>query len=462
MFARLRLQRLSSFSSRFVTVERTVLHRSPIALTPYRADGTIDAGELERFVARAYTDAGIAPETIDTGAVILTGTALERRNAAEIGELFARQGGRFVCVTAGHKLEAILSAHGSGAVARSRREGATVLNVDVGGGTAKLALVDRGEVVATTTIAAGARLVAFDREGRLERLERAARPFARRAGVTLRPGTTLSAEERSALAEVMAQAIATAARSRPLPAELAELQLLDQLPSSPEPAVVTVSGGVGELLAHPSSQDHGDLGHELAAALRTADLRAPVAEPDDAIRATVVGASQFSVQLSGNTIYVSDERLLPLHNVPVVPVQIPSEDPTPADVEVAVRAAVARAGHGDRPLAIALPFRGEPRYARLRAIAEGLDAAVGGRRPLVAELAGDVALSIGRILAKELGRDGGIVVLDDLELADLDYIDIGAILRPANVVPVVVKSLVFPEDPPPRQRPPSPRRARRA
>src|SRR5689334_10928750 len=57
LFARLHLQRLSdSLSSRFVVTERTVLHKTPILLTPYRADGLIDVGELERFVHRAYAD----------------------------------------------------------------------------------------------------------------------------------------------------------------------------------------------------------------------------------------------------------------------------------------------------------------------------------------------------------------------------------------------------------------------
>ncbi|MGH2378777.1 MAG: ethanolamine ammonia-lyase reactivating factor EutA, partial [Candidatus Limnocylindria bacterium] len=157
MFSRLRLQRLASFSSRFVPVEREVLHRSPILFTPYRSDGSIDADALGAFIDRAYADANLAPDEVDTGAVILTGHALESRNAAEIGALFAAHGGKFVCATAGHRLEAILAAHGSGAVARSRRDASAVLNVDVGGGTTKLALTREGRVVATSALRAGAR-----------------------------------------------------------------------------------------------------------------------------------------------------------------------------------------------------------------------------------------------------------------------------------------------------------------
>ena len=52
LFARLHLQRLTeSLSSRFVVVERHVLHRSPILLTPYRPEsGLIDVEALARFV----------------------------------------------------------------------------------------------------------------------------------------------------------------------------------------------------------------------------------------------------------------------------------------------------------------------------------------------------------------------------------------------------------------------------
>jgi len=158
MFARLRLQRLAdSLSSRYVVVERTVLHRSPIVLTPYAAGDLIDATALAADIATWYSSAGLTRADVDTGAVILTGTALESRNARELADLFADEGGAFVCATAGHALEARLAAHGSGSVARSRREHTTILHVDVGGGTTKLAQIEDGAIVATTAIAVGAR-----------------------------------------------------------------------------------------------------------------------------------------------------------------------------------------------------------------------------------------------------------------------------------------------------------------
>ncbi|MGH2379100.1 MAG: ethanolamine ammonia-lyase reactivating factor EutA, partial [Candidatus Limnocylindria bacterium] len=221
-----------------------------------------------------------------------------------------------------------------------------------------------------------------------------------------------------------------------------DIALLDPLPAGPRPTVVTFSGGVAEHLYGRDAAGHGDLGLELAAALRerVADLPGTLDRADEGIRATVIGASQFSVHLSGSTIFVSDERLLPLRDVPVV---LAAASGAAAEVERGVRAAIERSGHGDGAVVVALPFHAEPRYATLRALAEGLARGVGARRPLVAALTGDVAHSVGRILASELGVIGGVVLIDDVRLEDLDYVDVGAVMRPAGFVPVVVKTLVL-------------------
>ena len=163
MFSRVHLQRLSeALSSRFVVVNREMLWRSPILLTPYSSGRTIDAERLGAFISDSYKEAGLTPEDIDSGAVILTGEALKRRNSRAIADLFADQSGKFVCALAGHHLEAVMAAHGSGAVEYSRRHHKTVLNVDIGGGTTKLALAHGGRLLGHAAVAVGGRLVAFD------------------------------------------------------------------------------------------------------------------------------------------------------------------------------------------------------------------------------------------------------------------------------------------------------------
>src|SRR5262249_54012551 len=153
MFARVHLARLATgLSSRFVVVERKILWQSPILLTPYLPDFTIDTGRLSEFITRCYDAAGLKPANVDTGAVILTGEALKRRNARAIPALFSAESGKFVCASAGHHMECQMAAHGSGAVKLSASRSKTVLNVDIGGGTTKLALIKNGDVLATIAL----------------------------------------------------------------------------------------------------------------------------------------------------------------------------------------------------------------------------------------------------------------------------------------------------------------------
>src|SRR5512142_847306 len=112
----------TALSSGFSVVRREIVYRSPVLLTPYAAADTIDVARLEEFIGDAYRQAGMSPECIHTGAVIITGEAAKKVNAARIIELFARHSGKFVCATAGPVLEARLAAHGSGAVELSRED----------------------------------------------------------------------------------------------------------------------------------------------------------------------------------------------------------------------------------------------------------------------------------------------------------------------------------------------------
>src|SRR3954453_20685226 len=176
LFAKITLQRQSQgLSSRFAVVDRQVIWRSPIMLTPFLPDGTIDADGLASFIHDAYLEAGFARSAIDSGAVSLTGEAIKRTNSRAIDELFADEAGKFVCATAGHVLEARLAAHGSGAVRLSKQRGTCVLHVDIGGGTTKLALIEEGTVLGVSAFAVGGRLIATDAYGRWTRVDDSAR-----------------------------------------------------------------------------------------------------------------------------------------------------------------------------------------------------------------------------------------------------------------------------------------------
>src|SRR5258705_1500111 len=196
MFARVQLQRLGPARwSRFGVVNRRIIWQSPILLTPYLSDYTIDVDELAGFIGGCYQYADLEPADIDSGAVILTGEAIKRRNARAIADLFSEEAGRFVCASAGHHMECQLSAHGSGAVALSRGHNATLLNVDIGGGTTKLTLIEKGRILATLAIAVGVRLFVEDARRGLVGIEDPAGGVAATPGAELKLGEHLKAED---------------------------------------------------------------------------------------------------------------------------------------------------------------------------------------------------------------------------------------------------------------------------
>ena len=125
---------------------------------------------LGALIDRAYHEAEVSPHDVDIGVVLLTGEALRRANAENIAHVIAHKGGEFLSASAGHHMESNLAAHGSGAVDLSGMESSCVLNVDIGGGTTKLALVRNGVLAQTAAFHVGGRLLVWDEYRRITRL----------------------------------------------------------------------------------------------------------------------------------------------------------------------------------------------------------------------------------------------------------------------------------------------------
>jgi ethanolamine utilization protein EutA len=451
LFAKVLLQRQTQgLSSRFIVTDRQVLWRSPILLTPFLPDGTIDAHRLAHFIHDAYHGAGLRRRDIDSGAVILTGEAIKKTNARAIDELFAADAGKFVCATAGHKLECLLAAHGSGAVALSKARGICVLHVDIGGGTTKLALIDRGSVVGVAAFAVGGRLLATDADGRWTRVDDSAQLVARELDLATDPATLAGAAMRQRIAGRLAVIAADHILGADLDPLGASLLLTEELARTAKPVALTFSGGVSEYIFSQEEREFGDIALPLARAL-TAQLSRrsalPLVDPGQRIRATVIGASQFSVQVSGKTIYLPDASALPVHNVPVVHVGLDLSGP----IGSAAMAAAVRAGMAhldltpDALMAIAFAWTGDPEYSRLKAAAQGIAAAVApvSSQPLMLMIDGDVGKSFGQLLRNELGMQRPVIGIDGVQLQELDFVDVGEMIEPPGVVPIVIKSLLF-------------------
>ena len=401
------------------------------------------------------------PDDIDTGVVILTGEALRRENAQAIAGLLAEQGGDFVCATAGHHMEAMLAAYGSGAARVSSDQGKRILNIDIGGGTTKLALVEKGRVVATAAIHIGGRLQVVD-EQRPDHPARSGRPASRRAG-RLRLEQGRPRRRRRA-----GQGRATTWPTRWSPrsgcvrcrAPLAQLYLTEPIAELGRIDGIMVSGGVAEYVYGREERDFGDMGRRLGRALRkrldAGALPWPLLPAGECIRATALGASEYSVQLSGNTSTITDPgraAAAAQSAGAAAALRLRGDDRSRQ-----ARGGDPRAFHRVRPerrrgrgrAGAALARRAVARaHLRVRAGHRARHAADRSRRGSRSTSCSTATWRrrSARSCARSSTSQSEILAIDGVVLWDFDYIDLGRIRLPSMTVPVTIKSLVFSEDP---------------
>jgi ethanolamine utilization protein EutA len=356
-------------------------------------------------------------------------------------------------------MEATLAAYGSGAAKTSHDTGRRLLVVDVGGGTTKLAVVDRGQVVATAAVHIGGRLLVTGADGRLMRIDPAGRRHAARAGYTWRAGDIVEPHHIERVAELMAATLLTLLTAERARAGTEWPHLTGPLPDFGAIDGVVFSGGVAEYVYDRETRDFGDLGRPLGRALRRrlddGALPWPLLPPGECIRATALGASEYSVQLSGNTGCVTDPgALLPRRDLPVVrPRYDLGQEVDSGAIAAAVRRRLAETGTADSgvELVLALSWKGPPAHQRVLALAlgvrDGMAERIAGGLALYIVLDGDVAMTLGRVLRDELGITVPLLVVDGLALRDFDHIDLGRLRYPSNTVPVTIKSLVFHDEP---------------
>ena len=451
-FSRLTLEQRDS---RYVVRDREMLHQSDILLTPYVDGETIDSDVLGAFIGAQYEAAGVTPKDIDTGALILTGVAVRRANARAIGELFAREAGKFVAVSAGDNLETVMAAHGSGAVARSRETGQTIANIDIGGGTSKIAICTDGRVVDLTAIDLGARLVVVDTTGRVTRIEEAGKRFAAEAGILLEMGAFLAESSMRAMASCMAEHLLKAIGQEALSVKTDALLRLPPLTGQHAIDAISFSGGVAEFVYGYDQDGYGDLGPLLADEIRVRinGIGVELVAPIESIRATVIGASQYTIQVSGGTIFVSPDDILPIRNVPVIAPLLPLSDETLDTTMIAQETAAALRrldlSDGHSAVAVCFAWQGSATFQRvdalLRGIIDGLQPVLAAGYPLLLVSDGDVGGVLGIHCREEMVLQIPVISIDGIDLKEFDYIDIGALIPSSGAVPVVIKSLIFPQ-----------------
>jgi ethanolamine utilization protein EutA len=445
MFSQLLIGYPSVLQRKPIVLERNVIARSPILLTPFSGDWNIEAGPLKELVDDTFQEAGLIREDIDTGAVIITGEAARRDNAQKIAELFSDEAGRFVCATAGPTLETIMAAHGSGAVQHSREQGLMLLNIDVGGGTTKISLIDNGKIRATTALNIGARLVAYNGADEVVRLETGGRRFLGDLGQPLDLGGKVSDGLRMRLANRMAQALFAAVTMSAMPWE--DFYVAPPLGELPAIDGILFSGGVSEYIYSREAEAFGDLGPYLGRAIRReAESRGfNILEAGEGIRATVIGASQYTVQLSGETIFIPKSMNLPVRNLRVFAANVDWEAPVAEKTEVALRKTLGERDPEVRGAPFALAFSTPPfsGYGAVQDMARGIDRALEALPVEDRPVALVFVQNVGQVVGGMLSAKWDLPCIDEVSLSELDFIDVGEVVESEGFVPVVIKSLAF-------------------
>ncbi|HDX5343199.1 TPA: ethanolamine ammonia-lyase reactivating factor EutA [Citrobacter sedlakii] len=446
IFSQLELVNRAAVSQvpRYEFIKREISWQSPVFFTPVDKQGGLKEAELRALILAQYQAAGIAPETVDSGAIIITGESAKTRNARGAVMALSQSLGDFVVASAGPHLESVIAGHGAGAQTLSEQRMCRVLNIDIGGGTSNYALFDAGKVTGTACLNVGGRLLETDGQGRVVY---AHQPGQKIVAALFGEGTdarTLTVAQVVEVTQRMAELIVEIIDGTPSPLAQALMQTA-LLPAGAKPDVITLSGGVGECYRNLPADPFcfADIGPLLATALhehpRLREMN--VQFPAQTVRATVIGAGAHTLSLSGSTIWLDDVQL-PLRNLPVA---IPQDD---ADLLHAWQQALIQLDLDPQNDAyvLALPASLPVRYAALLSVIDALTAFVArfpNPHPLLVVAEQDFGKALGMLLRPQL-QQLPLAVIDEVVVRAGDYIDIGTPLFGGSVVPVTVKSLAFP------------------
>ena len=439
-----------SASRRFNIQERKVVYEGRIINTPLLDDNTIDIEKLTGFLKKEYLRADIDPADIQTGAVIVTGESARKQNARQIAESLSADAGKFVAATAGPNFESLIAAMGSGATARSKEYNKTIVSCDIGGGTSNIAVSKNGEIISTSSISVGGRLLGVDSEGKIWRIDEPAAKVMENLGLRHEIGDLISKGdiERIAVkfAEILFEVItgpaaSSLARQLMLTADLNFPSRIDEF---------SFSGGVAELM-YGGLNNFNDIGHLLADKIKllAPELSAPVIELPNKIRATVIGAGAYSLSISGCSGFRDDRISFPIRNVPVIRVDVDPSKLSTEHIISQIKASFQRFDLNEGDEIIALYFKDPVRvsYPQLELFAKSIERALANtiknKLPVILIFETDIACSVGNVIRRETQLNTNLLSLDELTLKEGDWVDIGEPLVDGQVFPVTVKSLVF-------------------
>lgn len=456
IFSELTIENLATSYTvpRISIVNTDVFYKSDIYITPLTDKATIDAAAVEKIVEREYAKAKMTPSDLKTGAVIITGETARKENANEVLSALSHMAGDFVVATAGPDLESVLSARGAGTDMLSKEERKVIANIDIGGGTSNIAVFDHGNLIATSCLDIGGRLIKVD-NGVITYIYEKTEKMAERLGISLRIGDRIEKEKIRKLCDNMAEELAMAVGLLSEDIDHKDLYTNDGKPINRKIKLdgITFSGGVADIIYNPSEGDpfrYGDIGPILGEAIRDCKHFGNTKryEALETIRATVVGAGTHTTEVSGSTIRY-EEECLPIKNIPVVKMTSDEEDNLQLfSIKLAEKIDIFTNRSKNECAAIALS--GE-KYTSFKAVQQIAQAIIAGIKsydnpdiPIIVIVESDIGKVLGNALKVMLFKQNRkVICIDNIFVKDGDYVDIGKPVADGRVVPVITKTLIF-------------------
>lgn len=433
--------------------DKEIVYRGEIYQTPQAEGNRIDADAVSEILKNEYKNAGITPEMVQTGAVIITGESSRKENARLVTEKMSSLAGEFVVASAGPNLESIIAGKGAGAQQYSKDQACTVANFDVGGGTSNIAVFRNGELAARGCYDIGGRLIRVQ-DGRITYISPRLAHIQEETKAALSVGGKVSVAEirkiTDRMAEILGESVGILSETEGCrnskSVESSELKKPEKIDH------ITFSGGVADYIYHPTEDwfRHGDIGPLLADSIRQSAwvLQSGLQESQETIRATVIGAGSYTTSVSGSTVSFSNENIFPMKNIPAYTVSEEQEAMilTGKGEEYCKNALWFRQESSTENIIFALSYIHNPSYKEVLHLADVLMQAsetLPDGQPLLIVCKEDFAKALGMALTRKMGSARDIVCLDNIYAISGDYIDLGRPLMNGMVVPVVVKTLIF-------------------
>ncbi|MHA1852064.1 MAG: ethanolamine ammonia-lyase reactivating factor EutA [Candidatus Heimdallarchaeaceae archaeon] len=451
IFSRLTLEKIYTPKGvKFEVTKREIIYKGNIILTPL-IDGTqIDYIKLVEYLKNEYRLAGISADSVDTGAVIITGESAKKENAEDLVKALAHKAGNFVCAVAGPNFESVIAAMGSGAVQYSKEAKKVVMNIDIGGGTSNIAIIDSGEICATSCINVGGRLLAFNDDNEIIRIEPPIKYLEDKTGINFDYGMRIQQNQKQEIAKILASSLFELIQQRELSELTKKLLMTPALSYHKKVDIFVFSGGVAEYIYDNTVEDYNDLGKYLGLEIKQLinKTKISIQRPKETIRATVIGAGQYTLQVSGVTTHISDADLLPLYNLPVIVPKIDLKNMNQNSITEAILRSLQLFDINEGSQNIALAFKGAigGSYASLTTFVKGVASALKNTikksKPIIMIFDQDIGNSVGNVMKRET-KAANVISIDEIIVNKGDFIDIGKPRADGQVVPVVVKTLVF-------------------